>query len=311
MTKPAYSWLDGRLTPWEESRIHVNSDAVLRGASVFEGLRAYRAQGSDEINIFRFDDHMHRLFGTSMRFLQMAAPYSAGQLRQACLDLLRANQTREDTHIRVVVYFDEVVVGKDTETPTGAFILAFPRPSSPKLKTGVRCTLSPWRRLSDVSMSPRVKASANYLNSRVAVTDAQRKGFDIPILLNERGKVSEGPGQNIFMVRGGVLATPRVTDNILEGVTRDTLLRLARRLRIPAEEREVDATELYVAEELFFCGTAVEVQPITEVDGYRVGEGRPGPLTERLQAAYFDLVRGVAEGEPGWLLAVHGPAARV
>jgi branched-chain amino acid aminotransferase len=184
-------------------------------------------------------------------------------------------------------------------------MLAFERPSVVD-KKGVRATLSAWRRLQDTAMSPRVKASANYLNSRTAMVDAKLKGFDWPVLLNADGKVSEGPGQNVFLVRDGVLVTPRTTDAILEGVTRDTVLALARELGIPVQEREVDATELYVADELFFAGTAMEVRPIREIDGYTVGEGAIGPLTERLQDAYFRLVRGGDAAHAGWLTPVYG-----
>jgi branched-chain amino acid aminotransferase len=155
-------------------------------------------------------------------------------------------------------------------------------------------------------MSPRVKASANYLNGRVTGVDARAKGFDTAVMLNEHGRVSEGPGQNVFLVRDGVLVTPRTTDAILEGVTRETVIRLARELGVPVEEREVDPTELYVADELFFAGTAWEVTPVVDIDTYVVGDGAMGPLTRRLQTAYLDLVRGRAEAPDGWLTSVYG-----
>ncbi len=304
--KPQSTWMNGRIVPWEDSRIHVNTDAVLRGASVFEGLRAYRSADGDDLLLFRFADHMHRLFGTSMRFLRMRTPYGPDQLLQGVIDLLHANGFRDDVHLRVVVYFDEVEVGSEADGATGAFILAFQRSPNPRLRTGVRTTLSPWRRLSDTAMSPRVKASANYLNGRVAGVDARSKGFDTPIMLNERGRVSEGPGQNVFLVRDGVLITPRTTDGILEGITRTTVIGLARELAFPIEEREVDPTELYIADELFFTGSAWEVMPVVEIDAYQVGDGAIGPLTARLQAAYFDLVRGRAQAPAGWLTSVYG-----
>jgi branched-chain amino acid aminotransferase len=303
--KPQNTWMNGRIVPWDDSRIHVNTDAVLRGASVFEGLRAYRSVDGDDLLLFRVADHMHRLFGTSMRFLRMRAPYGPDELLQGVIDLLHANEVRDDAHLRVVVYFDEVEVGHEVDGATGAFILAFQRAPSPRLTAGVRATLSPWRRLSDTAMSPRVKASANYLNGRVAGVDARTKGFDTPVMLNDQGKVSEGPGQNVFLVRDGVLITPRTTDAILEGVTRATVIGLARDLGIPVEERAVDPTELYIADELLFAGTAWEVTPVVEIDGYRIGEGSMGPLTSRLQSAYFDLVRGRAEAPAGWLTSVY------
>jgi branched-chain amino acid aminotransferase len=304
--QPQNTWMNGRIVPWEESRIHVNTDAVLRGASVFEGIRAYRSAAGDDLLLFRVGDHMHRLFGTSMRFLRMRAPYGPDELLQGAIDLLQANRLRDDAHVRVVVYFDEVEMGRELEAATGAFILAFERPQSPRLASGVRTTLSPWRRLSDSAMSPRVKASANYLNGRVAGVDARAKGFDTPVMLNEQGRVSEGPGQNVFLVRDGALITPRTTDAILEGVTRATLIGLARDLGLPVVEREVDPTELYIADELFFAGTAWEVTPVVEIDTYRVGDGAMGPLTARLQAAYFELVRGRTPAPGGWLTPVYG-----
>jgi branched-chain amino acid aminotransferase len=299
------TWMNGRIVPWDDSRIHVNTDAVLRGASVFEGLRAYRSATGDDLLLFRVADHMHRLFGTSMRFLRMRAPYSPDELLRGVVDLLHANEIRDDAHVRVVVYFDEVEVGHEEDGATGAFILAFPRPPSPRVIAGVRATLSPWRRLSDSAMSPRVKASANYLNGRVAGVDARTKGYDTPVMLNDQGKVSEGPGQNVFLVRDGVLITPRTTDAILEGITRATVIGLAGDLGLRVEEREVDPTELYIADELLFVGTAWEVTPVVEIDGYRVGEGSMGPLTSRLQAAYFDLVRGRSQAPAGWLTSIY------
>ncbi len=304
--KPKNTWMNGRITPWDDSRIHVNADALLRGASVFEGVRAYRAAGGDDLLLFRIHDHLRRLFGTSMRFVRMRLPYVPDDLVTGVVELLRANEMRTDAHVRVVAYFDETELGHELEAEAGAYILAFERPENPRVRTGCRTTLSPWRRLSDGAMAPRVKASANYLNSRVAMVDATVKGFDWPILLNDHGKVSEGPGQNIFMVRDGVLATPRRTDSILEGITRATVIDLARAQGIQVEERQVDATELYVADELFFAGTAAEVQPIVEIDGYQVSGGAIGPLTARLQAAYFDLVRGRSQAPDGWLTPVYG-----
>jgi branched-chain amino acid aminotransferase len=292
--------MNGRIVPWEESKIHVSSDALLRGASVFEGIRAYRSAAGDDLLIFRAGDHMKRLFGTSMRVLRLEIPYSQDQLIDGIRELLRANDVHEDSHVRVVAYFDEVEYGHDLEATTGAYILAYPRASNPKRDTGVRCTLSAWRRLSENAMSPRVKASANYLNSRVSTVDAKLKGFDLPILLNDEGKVSEGPGANVFLVRDGVVITPLRTDAILEGVTRDAVIRLAAQLELRVEEREVDPTELYVADELFFVGTAAEVLPIVEVDFYRVGLGTPGPVTQRLQSAYDDLVRGRVPAPAAW-----------
>ena len=310
MNRPAHTWMNGRVTPWEESVLHVASDAVLRGASVFEGIRAYRSADGEDLLLFRVAEHLDRLFDGSMRVLRMHSRYNAEQMTQGVIDLLQANGVRDDAHVRVVVYFDVLddlvsggSAGAAEEDPTGVYILAFPKAPNPRLESGVTVNVSAWRRPSDNAISPRVKASANYLNSRLASVDAKLKGFDIPVMLNDRGKVSEGPGQNIFLLRRGALVTPRINDNILEGITRDTVLGIGRELGLEVEEREVDFTELYVAEELFFCGTNMEVMPIAEVDAYRVGEGRIGPVTARIQRRYFDLVRGAAPAE--WLTSVY------
>jgi branched-chain amino acid aminotransferase len=309
---PVHTWMNGRITPWAESLLHAGSDAVLRGASVFEGIRAYRSSDGADLLLFRLEDHFDRLYGGSMRVMQMRIAYSPAELAQGIIDLLQANQVRDDAHIRVVAYFDVLAdlvaggsAGAAEDDPTGVYMLAFPKAPNPRLQTGVRCNVSAWRRPTDNSISPRVKASANYLNSRLASVDAKSKGFDIPVLLNQRGRVSEGPGQNIFLVRKGVLVTPRTTDNILEGITRETVIGIGHELGLPVEEREVDFTELYVADEIFFAGTNMEVMPIAEIDAYRVGEGRIGPLTERIQRRYFELVRGAAPA--AWLTSVHGP----
>jgi branched-chain amino acid aminotransferase len=304
---PKHTWMNGALRPWEESLIHVGSDAVLRGASVFEGIRAYRSADGQDLLLFRLADHFERLYGGSMRVLRMRIEYSARQLADGIIELLRANDVREDAHVRVVTYFDLLDgPAKGESDPTGVYILAFPRPANARLESGVRSTISAWRRPTDSSISPRVKAHANYLNSRVAMLDANLKGFDIPVLLNERGRVAEGPAQNIFLVRKGRLLTPRVTDAILEGITRETVIAIGTELGLVVEEREVDPTELYIAEELFFAGTNMEIQPIAEIDGYRVGEGAIGPLTRRIQARYFELVRGAAPA--AWLTSVYGAA---
>lgn len=300
---PRYSWMNGRLVPWVDSTVHISTDVVLRGGSVFEGIRAYRAQ-SGELLLFRLDDHMRRLYQTSLRFLQMPLAYKPDELSRAIAMLLEANEVTSDAHIRIVAYYEEVMPRHELEVETGAFIIV--REGLAMSDGTMRVTLSPWRRLNDVAMPPRVKASANYLNCRIATTDAQRKGFDSAIMLNDRGKVSEGPAMNVFLVREGNLITPRVTDGILEGVTRATVMEIARQQGVTVEEREVDPTELFVADEVFFCGTACEVVPAVEIDGYVVGDGGAGPVTARIRETYLALARGEEPAPEGWTTPVRG-----
>jgi branched-chain amino acid aminotransferase len=294
-----FSWMNGQIVPWADSQLHVGTEAVTRGASVFEGIRAY-AGADGELRLFRVQAHLDRLFGVSMRFLRLRMAYGPDDLLQAICDLIAANEIRSDVHIRVVAYFDEFGRVREIDTAGGAFITASVFSSARQM----RVTLSPWRRLSDLSMPPRVKSSANYVNSRIAIVDAQSKGFDSAVLLNNRGSVAEGPTMNLFMVRNGILSTPRVSDGILEGVTRDTVLSLASTNGIAADEREIDATELYVADELFFCGTAAEITPIVEIDNYRIGSGEPGPITRQIQQAYASVVRGETAAPDGWITPV-------
>jgi branched-chain amino acid aminotransferase len=301
-----YCWMNGELVPLADAVLHVSTEAVLRGGTVFEGIRAYRGRDG-QLSIFRLHDHLDRLFHTSMRFLHLHLPYGPDDLAEGVQQLLAASGLEDDTYIRLVVYIDELLAGAGPEVPSGAFILATEgfNPAQPSM----RVTLSPWRRMSDLAMPPRVKSGANYLNSRIATVDAQRKGFDTAVLLNERGKVSEGPAMNIFLVRNGVLVTPRQTDGILEGITRSTIIDIARELALPVEQREVDATELYLADEMFLSGTAYEIAPVHEIDGYRVSEPGGGPITARLRAAYFDMVRGVRPVPDGWLTPAHRATA--
>nr|WP_238351518.1 branched-chain-amino-acid transaminase [Kribbella shirazensis] len=293
--------MNGRLVPWADSTIHISTEAVLRGGAVFEGIRVYRSR-DDELVLFRLDDHMRRLYQTSLRFLQMPLAYKPAELAQGIAALLEADGVASDAHIRVVVYYEELTPGRERETETGAFIIV--REGLAMSDGATRASLSPWRRMSDVATPPRVKASANYLNSRVAITDAQRKGFDTAIMLNDRGKVSEGPTMNLFLVRDGSLITPRVTDGILEGITRATVIDLADQLGIPLAEREIDPSELFIADEVFFCGTAYEVEPVIEIDGYVVGDGEAGPITTRIRDSYFAIARGETSAPTGWITPV-------
>lgn len=296
MSKPEFIWKNGEIVPWADATVHVNSDVVLRGSSVFEGIRAYRTD-SGRLALLQADEHLDRLYDVSMRMLRMQLPWRRSEIKQAIEDTLIANRIDSDTHIRVVAYFGEGQEARFSpeHIEIGAFILTIPRPPLGTTVPSVRTMISPWRRISDNSMPPRSKSSANYMNSRLSSADAYLKGFDLPILLNERGKVAEGPGQCVFAVRDGVVVTPRVTDGILEGITRQTVLALARELGLPAEEREIDATELYVAQEVFFAGTAAGIVAVRDVDGYELDA--PGPVTARLQETFEAIVRGRASSD--------------
>jgi branched-chain amino acid aminotransferase len=305
---PKFVWFDGAVVPWDEARVHVSTATVLRGANVFEGVRAYWNADEHELFIFRNDEHMARL-RNSTKIMRMTVPWTQEELTRAQVDVLRANAFEGTVWFRLTLYVGE---GEEQTWPpeqvrVGGFILPRLAPHSPGITEGIDSCISTWTRIADTSVPPRIKAGANYHNSRLAVMEARFNGYaGQPILLNERGKVSEGPGACLCMVRGGALITPPVTANILESITRATVLELAKEvLGVQVVEREVDRTELYIADEAFFCGSGWEITPVRSVDHYPIGTGHPGPLTRRLQEVYFSVVEGRMPQYRHWLMPVY------
>lgn len=293
---------NGRAIPFEEARIHPLALGVAFGIAVFEGLRAYRHPATGAFTVFRLDEHLDRL-AQGMKVLRFADPPARAVLRQAVLDVIRLNQPDDDAYLRVQVQIEAMGMMATTGA-VGWIAAALPRERSTKFATGLAATVSSWTRLPDNAMPPRVKASANYHAGRLATLQARTDGYDSAILLTTRGKVSEAAAACLFLVRDGVLATPHRGSDILESITRETVITLAREQGIPVEEREVDRTELYIADEVFLCGTGQELVPVTSVDRLPVGDGRPGAVTGRLQAAYEAVVRGTTDQHPEWRTAV-------
>lgn len=305
--RPTIAWIDGEFVAWDEARIHVRTEAVMRGVSVFEGIRAYRVANRDQLLVFRLEAHLQRL-RQSMRVLRLPLPYEVEELGQALLELIRRCGFHEDIHIRPTVYAGEgQSFGYTPEAiQVGAFITAIPMPQTTSLETGIAVCVSSWQRIADYSIPPRVKAAGNYLNSRLAHVQASVDGYDEAILLDSGGKVSETTGSCLMLVRGGRVITPRVTDSILESITRATLIRLLEDdLGIEVVEREIDRTELYMADEIFECGSGHEVRPIISVDRVAIGSGRRGATTQAIQEAYFDVVRGKIGKYGAWLTPVY------
>jgi branched-chain amino acid aminotransferase len=303
---PTYLWRNGGIVPWADATVHVNAVGHASVSAVFEGLRAYVAVDGS-LQLFRADEHMRRLH-ESLRIVRLPCSYSVADLVAASVELLRANESKVDTYVRPWVFVRGFVKEMASRAPvreTEAVIDTWPSPSALLTERGCRAGITSWRRIDDGSMPPRVKAFSNYHNSRLAKLEAAAHGYDEPIFLNDRGKVAEGPGACVALVRRGRLITPEVTSGLLESLTRDTVLRLARDvLRIDVEEREVDRTELYLAEELFFAGTGWEIMPILEIDGLRVGDAVIGPVTRAIERLYHDVARGVDGRFPEWRTAV-------
>jgi branched-chain amino acid aminotransferase len=289
---------NGKAIPFEDAKVHALSVGLAYGAAVFEGIRAYMNPSTKRLSVFRLEEHLARL-DQGMKFMRFDNPPSLDTLRQGVLDSIRANAPDDDCYIRLQVQIE--TRGSMASTgPVGWVCAAIPRERSPKRETGVAAGVSSWIRISDNTMPARIKATANYHAGRIATLQAKADGYDTPILLTRDGKVSETAGACLFLVRDGVVITPARDSDILESVTRETVLELAREHGLPTQERRADRTELYVADEVFVCGTGQELLPVTSIDRLSVGDGKPGAITLRLQAAYESVVRGTTDAHANW-----------
>lgn len=288
----SYVYSDGKILKEEEVSISIRSKAFNYGLGCFEGIRAYWSEENEQLYVFRLKDHMERLT-ESAKALYMDLPFSAEELCEATVKLLRKNNFRTTTYIRPVVY-----KGSTSLTPTlfdkenNVLMYCMPMGSYAG-KTELRVAVSSWRRVSDTMLPPRTKSTGAYLNSALASLEVLQNGYDEAIFLTNEGKVCEGPGENIFLVKKGKLITPPLSDDILEGITRDTVMTLAREeLGMEVVERSVSRTELYNSQEVFFSGTAMEVTSVVEVDNRKVGDGKEGPVCKALKDLFFNLTTG-------------------
>jgi branched-chain amino acid aminotransferase len=299
-TTTEFIWMNGELVPWDAARVHVTAHGLHYGTGVFEGMRSYDT--ADGAAIFRLDAHMRR-FAASAEFYEIALPYSFDQLCAASLDVIRSNGL-DNAYIRPIAFFDSrsfSVWPKDC--PVSVAIIAVP--GKPYIQGGpehgVRVTVSTVRRIDSSTLPPFVKACGHYTNSVRAVQEAIRRGFDEALLLNSKGDVAEGSGANLFVVKNGTLITNDLDASIVLGITRDSVLQIARDLGVPVVIRALTLADLQTADEVFFSGTAVEITPIKDVDGRRIGDGTPGPITQRLQKTFFDAVHGRLPQYRSWL----------
>ena len=282
----------------DQATIRVTAPGLEFALLVFEGIRGYRNDNDDQTYVFRLKEHLDRL-AFSCRMMRFDGAPTAEELAVAVSETIRRNDFHEDVYIRIQVYIDDWGDMNSTG-PVGWDVIVRPRPRIAAFHEGRRFKVSSWRRLADDASPPRIKASANYLNSRLAGLEAKAAGYDNAILLNPDGSLAEGPGGCLFILRDGKLLTPGVADGILESVTRATLLELARDMGIPVEERRIGRTELHLASEGFYCGTGQEMTPMLSVDDLPLGDGKPGPVTRRLQDTYDRTVRGLDAGYPAW-----------
>ena len=299
MQQADFIWMNGELVRWEDAKVHVLTHALHYGSGVFEGIRAYETERGTAV--FRHQDHLDRL-RRSAELYYMDLPYTLEKLRESTHELIRANKLRS-CYIRPVAYRGYGEMGLfPLNLPVDVFIAVWSWGAylgEEGQKHGVRCKVSSWRRMSDASFIPQAKASGTYLNSILAKVEVAKAGYDEAILLNEQGNVSEGTGENVFVVRDGSIATPPSSASILDGITSRSVKQIAADLGFEVVERDIARGELYQADEVFLTGTAAEIVPVREIDDHVLGP--PGELTQAIQTRFFDAIKGKREEYLEWL----------
>ncbi len=295
------AFFQGKYLNLADARVSVMTHGLNYGTGVFEGIRGYWNADDEQLYIFRGPEHFRRLH-KSAHILRIALPYSVDQLMEVTRKVVSAGEFREDVYVRPLAFKSAEQIGLSMVRPSGNghtliddefALFAVPFGNYLDVETPIRCTISAWRRISDNMIPARAKVAGLYVNSSLAKTEAVEQGFDEAIMLTHDGHVSEGSGENLFIVRDGVLITPGVSDDILEGITRQTVIQIGlEELGVSTIERPVDRTELYIADEVFLVGTGAQISPVNEIDGRVIGDGGIGPLTGKLQDVYFDIVRG-------------------
>lgn len=303
---PAIAWQDGEIVPWEECVVHVRTQAGFFGANIFEGVRAYWNEAEERMYVFRLDEHLIRL-AQSMKIMRMRSPYSLEDLKAATLNLFRECDFRQHGQANIVSCFGFPPPGDplSPESSVGANITAVPMGRSPKTQSGVTAGISSWRRIPDDAMPIRIKIGSNYQNGRLAQNQVSDAGYEMALLQNGQGKICEAPGACVFMLRDGKLITPPLNSDILESITRETVMQLvAEYMDVEIVERDIDKSEIYLADELFICGSIIEVTPLTSVDGIEINDAQPGEVTRKIQQLYFDAVEGRLKESELWCTPV-------
>ena len=294
-------WIDGDIVPWEKATVHVMTHSLHYGSAMFEGIRCYKTDR--ETIIFRLDAHIKRLF-RSAKIYEMGIPFSSEEIVKGIKSLIKANKI-EECYIRPIVYYgwDEVGINPRGNKVHVAIAMWpwLPYLGEDGLRRGVRCKISSWARIDQRSLPTMAKAAANYANSILAKTEAQKLGYDEAILLNTNGFVTEGTGENLFTVRDGVVVTPPLSAGILPGITRDSIIQVGKDLGYIVKERNISRGELLVSDEVFLTGTAAEVTPVREIDNDLIGNGSSGPTTQKIQTKFFEILRGKDPKYSKWL----------
>lgn len=295
-------WLKGEILDVNDAKINVLSPTSQFGLNVFEGIPAYWNEEKKQLYAFRLDDHYNRLL-KSVKLLQLDCKYTKEDFKKALIDVVIANEYDENLSIRQTLFVDGFG-SWGSEGPVEMFVAPIPRgkTSAEYNKKGLNCCITSWRRISDDNLSPRIKCGANYINSRVGQREALRNGYDTCIFLNKDGKVAEGPGSCLFIVKNGAVITPQLTDCVLESITRDTIIKIAKDLGYEVVERTIDRTELYACDEAFLCGSAMEITPIVSIDKYCIDGNE---ITNKIHSEYINIVKGNKELYFEWLTPIY------
>jgi branched-chain amino acid aminotransferase len=307
-----FAYFEGRIVPIEEAKVSIMTHAFNYGTGCFEGIRAYWNQAEEQLYVLKLREHYER-FLHSCKIILISLPYTVDQLCNITLEVLRKEGFREDTYIRPLAYKAETGVGVRLHDLKDDFALfATPFGKYIDREEGANVGVSSWRRINDNAVPARAKITGAYINSALIKTDAVMNGYDEAIVLTQEGHVSEGSAENLFIVREGTLITSPITDDILEGITRSTLMDLARKeLGVETVERPIDRTELYVADEAFFCGTGVQIAAISQIDHRPVGTGKIGPIVKQLMDLYFSIARGERADYKHWVSPVYQPVPAI
>ena len=304
-TADLWAYFHGDFVPLADAKISVMTHAFNYGTAVFEGVRCYWNAEQEQLYGLDLLAHYRRIH-RSARLLQLEVRPTPEELVAITVELLRRNAFREDAYIRPIVYKSSETIGvrlHNLESDLTIFTVPFGKYID--TEAGIRAQVSTWRRTDDNAIPARAKITGSYVNGAFAKSEAQQNGYDEALMLTQEGHVSEGSAENLFIVRDGILMTPPGSDNILEGITRRHLITVAGDLGIPVTERSIDRTELYMADEVFLCGTGAQLAPVVEVDQRKIGSGKVGPITRRLHNLYFDAVRGSSDAYRDWLTPVY------
>lgn len=295
-------WFKGELLHVNDAKINVLAPTSQFGLNVFEGIPCYWNDDEKQLYAFRLSDHYDRLI-RSARLIQIDCPFSREELKNALITVVKANEYKENLSVRQTLFVDGFG-SWGADSPSEMFVAPIPRgrTSTEYNKKGLKVCVASWRRISENALSPRIKCGANYINSRYGQREALRNGYDTCLFLNEYGKVAEGPGSCFFMIKNKAIITPAHTDAVLESITRDTVIRIAKRFGYTVVERTIDRTELYTTNEAFLCGSAMEITPVLNIDGYEIGEGE---VTRILHKEYMDIASGKSEDYADWLTAIY------